>query len=84
MTLAMTKKKGKQGKLTGEPEGVGGEVGRSRKEGEADESQRGGGISGSRQLEQEKVGRSGDEGEGKSQEPRAGNEGANKQVPEGM
>ena len=29
------------------------------------------------------VGGSGDEGEGKSQEPRAGNEGANEQVPEG-
>ena len=29
------------------------------------------------------VGRSGDEGEGKSQEPPAGNEGANEQVPEG-
>ena len=35
MTQAMTKKKGKRGKLTGEPEGVGGEVGGSRNEGEA-------------------------------------------------
>ena len=47
MTQAMTKKKGKRGKLTGEPEGVGGEVGGSRNEGEAEELQRGGGISGS-------------------------------------
>ena len=58
-------------------------MGGSRNEGEAEELQRGGGISGSRQLDQEKVGRSGDEAEGNSQEPRADNEGANEQVPEG-
>ena len=51
-------------------------------QGGAEELQRGGGISGSRQLDQEKVGRSGDVGEGTSQEPHADNEGANEKVPE--